>query len=45
VIELCRFEPGTLIRNGDAELVVGVERQFQGDAIRLGVFDRMKKSS
>jgi hypothetical protein len=45
LIELCQFKTGALIRHGDAQLVVGVERQLQGDAIRLRVFDRIEQSS
>ena len=43
IVESCRFEPDALIRHGDAQLIVGVERQLQRDAIRLGVFDRVEQ--
>ena len=37
------FEPNPLIRHGDAQLIVGVERQIQRDAIRVGVLDRIEQ--
>ena len=43
VVESCRIEPDALIGNGDAQLVVGVERQLQRDAIHLRVFHRIEQ--
>src|SRR5712691_9727193 len=41
IVEFSRFEPDSLIRNGDAQLVFGVERQVERDPIRTGVLDRV----
>ena len=43
IVESRRFEPDPLIRHGDAQLIVGVERQLQGDPIRLRVLDRVEE--
>ena len=43
IVESRRLEPNPLIRHGDAQLIVGVERQRQRDAIRLRVLDRVEE--
>ena len=40
---LAGFEPDPLVGDGDAQLIVGVERQLQRDAIRLRVLDRVEQ--
>ena len=43
VVESRRFEPDPLIGDGDAQLIVGVERQLERDSIRVRVLDRIEE--